>query len=60
MLKRDGEHHIEFSLLLIGGHLVAVELLQKQTRMAVYQSLGVALCVLVLVAVQALITFIRK
>jgi hypothetical protein len=60
MLKRDGEHSIAFLLLLVGGHMVAGELLQKQAGMAVYESLGVLACVLIFVGAEALLAFVRR
>jgi hypothetical protein len=60
MLKRSGNHETAISLLLIGGHSVASTLMEKQVKIAIYRSLGVAICVLIFVLIQALIASMHK
>jgi len=58
-LKNDGGHNIAFSLLLIGGHLAASELMHKQAGAAISQSLGVAACVAIFLVMQAVLSSVR-
>lgn len=60
MLKRSGGHEIAFSLFLVGGHSVASALIEKQTRTAIYEALGVAACVLIFIVIQMLIAYVQK
>ena len=60
MLKRGGTHDTTYSMLLIGGHSVAAALLAGQSANAVYEALGVGACVVIFVAVQELLNYVRK
>jgi hypothetical protein len=60
MLKRGGNSETAIVILLIGGHSVAVTLMEKQIKIAIYRSLGVAICVLIFVLIQMLITLLQK
>ena len=60
MFKTGGEHGVAFFLLLVGGHVVAGEMLHGRAGAAVYAALAVAACVLIFVAAEALLDFWRK
>ena len=47
MLKGVSHHQITAILLAVGGHTVLDKLMRHEMRSAIYQSLGVAVCVLI-------------
>ena len=47
MVGRLNHHQVTVILLAVGGHTVLEKLLHHETRDAIYQSLGVAACVLI-------------
>jgi hypothetical protein len=60
MLKRGGNSETAILILLIGGHSVAATLVERQIKIAIYRSLGVAICVLIFVLIQMLVAFIQR
>lgn len=60
MLKRGGTHETAYTVLLIGGHSVAAALLAGQSKIAIYEALGVGACVAILIVVQEMLNFVQK
>jgi hypothetical protein len=60
MFKSGNTHEIAITLLLVGGHAVAAALLAGQTKIAIYESLGVGACVVIFIIIQELLTFVQK
>jgi hypothetical protein len=60
MLKNGGAHETAYSVLLVGGHSVAATLLAGQTKIAIYEALGVGTCVMIFIVVQELLNFVHK
>ena len=59
-MKHEGNHNVASLLLLVGGHLAINELLQHQAKMAVYNSFGVAICILIFIGMQVLISRVGR
>jgi hypothetical protein len=60
MFKSGGTHETAYTVLLVGGHSVAAALLAGQTKIAVYEALGVGACVVIFIVVQELFNFVQK
>lgn len=58
MPKKIDHNEMLLALMIVGGHSVIGELIQKQAKAAFYQSLGVAGCVLVFRIVSGIIELI--
>jgi hypothetical protein len=60
MFKRGGTHETAYSVLLVGGHSVAAALLAGQSKIAIYEALGVGACVVIFIVVQELLNLVQK
>lgn len=60
MSKRSHGPEALFVLVAIGGHSVGTALLAKQTKQAIYESIGIAAIAIVFVVVYVLIDFVQK
>lgn len=59
MFKSSG-NEAAYTVLLVGGHSVAAALLAGQTKIAIYEALGVGACVLIFIVVQELLNYVQK
>lgn len=60
MLNKGGSYGSVLAILVIGGHSVAVALMERQIKSAVLESLGVAACVVIFVALYSLVKFMQQ
>lgn len=60
MLNKSGGYGSVSAILVIGGHSVAVALIDRQIKTAVLESLGIAACVVIFVMLYALVKFMQK
>ena len=59
-MKHEGNHNVALLLLLVGAHLAVSELLQHQAKMAIYNSFSVAICILIFIGMQVLISRVGR
>ena len=60
MLKKGVGQDAAITLLVVGGHSVAAALIDRQIRTAIYESLGVASCIVIFIVLQALVNLVQR
>jgi len=55
VIRKFSQNEITIALLAVGGHTVLEKLLSHQIRIAIYQSLGVAACVLIFLVLHRIV-----
>jgi hypothetical protein len=60
MLNKGEGYGSVFALLVIGGHSVAIALIDRQMKTAVVESFGVAACVIIFVILHALVKYVQN